>query len=67
MTVAELIQFLQSQPQDLSVAIRMYSEYCLLDPKDIEIEELCEPRPDGWLQRKRPDKPTQPYLLFPGN
>ena len=67
MTVSDLIAFLEKQPQDLPVAIKMCSEQCLLDANDIEIDELCEPRPDGWIQHKRPDKPTRLYLVFPGN
>ena len=67
MTVAELIAFLQAQPQDLPVAYRCCSEQLLLEPDDIRIEEACKPRPDGWIQDKRPDKEAQTYLLFPGN
>ena len=67
MTVAELIEFLRKQPQDLLVASEMYSERCLLDPDDITIEDLCEPRPDGWVQNRRPDMPPRRYLVFPGN
>ena len=65
MTVAELIEFLQKQPQDLLVAYQRYSEQCLLE--EIEVRELCEPRPDGWVQDKRQDMPTRMYLVFPGN
>jgi len=67
MTVRELIEFLEKQPQDIQVATQMYSEQYLLEVKEIEIVDLCEPRPDGWVQNKRPDMPTQQYLLFPGN
>ncbi len=67
MTVAELITLLQSKPQDLQVAYALFSEYCLLEAKDIDVEHLCEPRPDGWVHSRRPDKPTQEYLVFPGN
>jgi len=67
MTVAELISFLQTQPQDLQVAHAMYSEYTLLDKADIQIMDLCEARTDGWLHYKRPDRPTRQYLVFPGN
>jgi hypothetical protein len=67
MNVAELINFLQTQPQDIQVAIEMYSEQVLLDVCDIEVKEKCLPRPDGWVEDKRPDKPTQKYLIFPGN
>ena len=67
MTVAELIAYLQTQPQELQVAYRRCSEQVLLEVKEIEIAEKCQPRPDGWIQDKRPDKPTQTYLLLPGN
>jgi hypothetical protein len=67
MTVAELIKFLQEQPQEIQVAYRCYSEKCLLDLNDIVLARLCEPRPDGWIQNKRTDMPTQVYLVFPGN
>lgn len=67
MTVAELIAFLQTQPQDLQVAYDKYSGQCLLVEDDIRIFEACEPRPDGWVPYARPDKPTQKYLLFHGD
>lgn len=67
MTVKELIEYLQKQPQDIQVVYSLFSEQCLMELKDIEIEELGEPRPDGWVHNKRPDKPTQTYLVFPGN
>lgn len=67
MNVKELIEFLQTQPQDIQVAYCLFSEQCLLEKDNIGILEACEPRPDGWIQHKRPDMPTQTYLLFPGN
>lgn len=67
MTVKELIELLQSKPQDLQVAYQLHSEYCLLRAGDINIESLCQPRPDGWVHDARPDKPTQKYLVLPGN
>jgi len=67
MTVAELITFLQTQPQDLSVAYKCYSEQVLLQADDIALADLCKPRPDGWIHNARKDMPTQQYLLFPGN
>lgn len=67
MTVKDLIELLQKQPQDLQVAYRLYSEQCLMEDDDIVVEENCHPRPDGWIQDKRPDMPTQLYLMFPGN
>lgn len=67
MTVKELIEFLQKQPPDILVAYCCWSEQILMDEGDIIIEDLCFPRPDGWIQNKRPDMPTQKYLVFPGN
>lgn len=67
MTVAELIVYLQTQPQDMLVAYDCYSEHCLLRAEDIRPYEACEPRPDGWIQRKRPDMPVRTYLMLPGN
>lgn len=67
MTVNELIKFLETQPQDLQVAYQCCSEQVLLESEKIEIEDCCEPRADGWIEDKRPDKPTQKYLMFPGN
>ena len=67
MTVAELIQFLQTQPQDLQVAYLRYSEQLLLDAKEIEVIECSLARADGWIQNKRPDQPSLKYLMFPGN
>ena len=65
-TVSDLIEFLQTQPQDILVAYKCCSEQALLELDEIEIIALCEPGTDGWIQNKRPDKPTQNYLLFPG-
>jgi len=67
MKVKELIEFLQTQPQDLDVGYKCFSEQVILDKDDITIEEACFPRPDGWIQDKRPDMPYQKYLMFPGN
>lgn len=67
MTVKELIDLLATYPKDLLVAYRIHSEQCLMEVEDIKLVDLCHPRPDGWVQDKRPDMPTQQYLLFPGN
>ncbi len=65
MTVKELIDLLQTYPPELPVAYCLYSEQCLLEPKDIGVVDLCHSRPDGWIQNRRPDMPTRQYLLFP--
>lgn len=65
MTVAELIELLQKQPQELLVVYEKHSEQRLLNADEIKIVELCEPRPDGWVQDKRPDMPHRTYLLLP--
>lgn len=67
MTVADLIEFLKTQPQELPVISRMYSDYDLLKSDEIEVVEMCLPREDGWVQYKREDMPSQKYLCFPGN
>lgn len=67
MTVAELIAKLETMPQHLPVAYCKFSEQCLLEASDISVCELGHPRPDGWVHDKRPDKPSQEYVLFPGN
>lgn len=66
MTVAELIVELQQYDQSLQVVCPTCSEYAVLEHGELSIETLCEPRPDGWVQLYRPDKPTQQYLAFPG-
>jgi hypothetical protein len=66
MTVAQLIAELQTFPQDLLVAYRLFSEHCLVEARSLGIVDLCYPRPDGWIQNKRPDMPTMKYLLLPG-
>lgn len=67
MTVAELIKFLETQPQNIRVAYEKWSEQLLMEESNIDIVKLCKPRPDGWIQNSRPDMETEEYLLFPGN
>ena len=67
MNVSELIAFLQTQQQDLPVAFKCYSEAAVLEADEIIIVEACEPRVDGWVENRRPDKPAIKYLMFPGN
>jgi hypothetical protein len=67
MTVAELIELLKTQPQELPVAYELYSDYALLETEAITVKELSVPRNDRWIESKRPDKPSQKYLVFPGN
>jgi len=66
-TVAELIEHLQTLPQHLPVAYCMHSEYCLLELGDVSVKRLQAARPDGWVHDKRPDKPDVEYVVFPGN
>lgn len=66
-TVAHLIEHLKTQPQNLPVVYKCHSEHCLLEIADIAVEPLCAHRPDGWVANARPDKPTQDYLVLPGN
>jgi len=66
-TVADLIQHLQTLPQDLPVAYKRYSEAAVLELDDLEVYEMQPPREDGWLHDPRPDAKKQAYLVFPGN
>lgn len=67
MNVSELISFLQSQPQHLTVVYQLHSEQCLMESTDIKVKQLSVARPDGWVPDARPDQPRQEYLVFPGN
>jgi hypothetical protein len=63
-TVEGLITLLQGLPPDLPVAVPQYSENRLLEANDLNVSDLCDPRPDGWLQNRRPDMPTRKYLVI---
>lgn len=67
MKVRDLIQELEKYNPELDVAYELHSELCALEALDLEVEEHCVPRPDGWVQRYRSDIPCQNYLVFPGN
>jgi hypothetical protein len=67
MTVADLIEYLKKQPQDIKVAHEMFSEQFLIDENKISVKMLCKPRPDGWIQDLRPDMESEMYLVLPGN
>lgn len=54
MTVSELIEYLKTQPQNLQVVYRCFSERCLLTEDDLEIESLCVPRNDGRETLRKP-------------
>lgn len=62
MNVEQLIEHLKTYPPDMIVIAPLYSEYKLLEIGDIGIHEACEPREDGWVHRRREDKPTVKYL-----
>lgn len=67
MTVAELIEHLKTFPQDLPVAYRCYSESVMMQPGEVVIKQCQPERHDGWVHNARPDKPSVPYCMFPGN
>lgn len=67
MTVKELMKLLKTHPQDMLVAYELYSEYNLMEKSDIKVRKLSSPRNDGWVPDFREDKPSQDYLVFPGN
>ncbi len=51
----------------MKVAYCQYSEFVLLNNKDIKVIKACEPREDDWVQRERPDKKCEDYIVLPGN
>jgi hypothetical protein len=67
MTVKDLIDGLKQFPADLQVVYPKYSEHCILDAADLIVDEFCIPRPDGWVQNKRNDMPSQQYLILAGD
>ncbi|MCP4267325.1 MAG: hypothetical protein GY777_17430 [Candidatus Brocadiaceae bacterium] len=67
MTVKELKKLLSDYPDDMKVAYSQYSEFVLLNNKDIKVIKACEPREDDWVQRERPDKKCEDYIMLPGN
>jgi len=67
MTVAELIEFLKTQPQGVSVVYMCCSDYSMLEAKDILVQNLSPARLDGYVEGARPDRHHRPYLCFPGN
>lgn len=67
MTVKDLISLLQTFDPELPVCYKIFSEQCMLEADDIKVADFCEARNDGWVENKRPDKPTRPYLVLPGN
>lgn len=67
MTVKELINHLETLPQEYEVVYDRYSERVLLEKDEIEIITASLPRNDGWVHDARPDKSKQKYVSFPGN
>ena len=67
MNVGKFKDLLNEYPDDMQIVYQKFSEQCLLEKDDISTAECCAPRPDGWVEDKRPDKESQTYLMFPGN
>lgn len=67
MKVKELKAYLENLDPEMDIAYTCCSENVILEEKELEIQDLCEARNDGWVANKRPDKPSVPYLVFPGN
>lgn len=67
MTVGELIEELKKYPQHIPVCYECYSEYCALDPEDIDMKLAQHVRPDRWVHGYRSDKPAIQWLVLPGN
>ena len=73
MTVAELIEFLKTQPQDIQVAYREFNEYqayetaCVLSRGDIQVARFSVTWGPEYLIAQRGNEAAQQYLVFPGN
>ena len=67
MTIGELREYLKRFDQNLQVVYEVFSEQCILKSDEISVAYHCEPRLDGWVQNYRKDKPSQQYLVLPGN
>lgn len=67
MTVKDLKELLDEYDDNMKIAYRLYSEYCLLEEDELELLKASTPRNDGWVHSLREDKDSQYYLLFPGN
>ncbi len=66
-TVADLIEWLQAQDPKMRVVFQMYSEQCLLELEQLDVQRLGVARPDGWVHDWRADKAAETYVVFPGN
>jgi hypothetical protein len=67
-TVENLIEYLKTQPRDMLVVYGLYSEYKLLELKDIAVKKMQPHRNDGWVHTYPREQPeTIEYLTFPGN
>lgn len=64
MKVRELIAELSYFDPELEVVYSLYSEYTILDGGELKVLTACQPRHDGWVHARRPDQPTQTYLLL---
>jgi len=64
MTVAELIEYLKTQPQELHVVYQHGSDSCLLHFTTIEIQELPRPWMDCWIPPFKEGRLTQQYLVM---
>lgn len=67
MNVRELIAHLQTFDPELPICYEEFSEYTELEAGFIKVRALQPPRGDGYVAHARPDKPTQLWLVFPGN
>lgn len=64
MKVSELIEILQKYPQDTIVITPMYSDYTIVKPFNVSLQQLPIPREDDWVESWRPDKPTANYICI---
>jgi len=67
LTVGTLKKILDQHPDDMYIVYGCRSEQVLMMSDQVNTADLGQARNDNWVHNYRPDKPTQEYLVFPGN
>ena len=64
MTVADLIKYLQKQPQNLPVVFSVGDQQAMAQLDCLGIEDMCYPDRDGFIADERPFAKTRPCLVL---
>lgn len=71
MNVSELITFLKTLPEDMEVLYENYSDYGILEPKDIEVAKAVPQ--NSYVMRSHPTMSAENklkeklFVILPGN